>query len=111
MDRKRGAIESDHGLGHEFRAVGQFKYRVRDATPHPGEVGIGPLPREISLSAGVAVVAPEHQPASLHGSDSHEPTVVLPDEDRMLLTRGAQRDPRLTANLGSINGSCGGRAR
>ena len=90
---------------------GQLEYRVRDATPHTGEIGICPLPREISRATRVAEVTPEHQPASLHWSDLHEPAEILPGEDRTVVSRGAQWNLRLITNPGSFNGSCGGRAR
>ncbi len=110
MDRKLSTIESDHGPGHELGTLGQFEYRVSDATPHAREIGIGSLPRKISVAARMTEVTPEHQPASLHGSDLHEPTEILPGEDGTVVSRGVQSAPRLTTNPGWFNGSCGGRA-
>jgi hypothetical protein len=60
MDRKRCAIEADLGLGHKLGASGQLEYRVRDAMPHAGEIGIGALPRQIPHAAPIAEVTPEH---------------------------------------------------
>jgi hypothetical protein len=59
MDRKPCAIEADHGLGHKLRAPGQLEYRVCDATPRAGKIGIGPLPGQIPDATPTTVLSPE----------------------------------------------------
>ena len=111
MDRKLCAIEADHRLGHKLGAPSQLEYRVRDATPSAGKVGIGPLPGQIRHATPEAVLTPEDQPAPLHRGDMHEPAEIFPSENGTIVSRGAQRNPRLTRNPGSINWSCGDPAR
>src|SRR4051812_27328318 len=111
MGGKRGAIEADHGLGHERRVPGQLEHRVGNAATHPGEIDIRALTRKISRSALIAKMTPQHQPAPLHGSDLDEPAEILPAEHRMVVGYGAQRTLRLITHPGSFSESCGDRAR
>jgi len=90
VDGKRRAIEADHGLGHQLGASGQLEHGVRDATPNAREVGIGALTREIPGAATMAELTPEDQPATLYGSDLHEPAEILPGEDGTFVSGSAQ---------------------
>ena len=100
MDGKPSAIEVHHRLGDKIWASGQLEHRVRDTSSHAGKIEVGSLSCQISRSALVAKVTPEHQPTELYWSYLYEPAEILPAEDGTVVTYEAQRNLRLLVHPG-----------